>query len=96
MDTTRKTNDDLYTREHLIRVPYVFSDKTDLSRSVSTTYTGKIFTLCSLMAVLVIIAIFQITGGGSTSTGTWFYILSSGVIAVTLIRIITSIIIHNG
>lgn len=96
MDTTRQTNDDLYTREHLIRVPYVFSDKTDSSRSVSTTYTGKIFTLCSLMAVLVIVVIFQFTGGGSTSTGTWFYILSSGVIAVTLMRIITSIIFHNG
>lgn len=95
MDTTRQANDDLYTREHLVRVPYVFSDKTDSSRSVPKTYTAKILTLCSLMAVLAIGVVFQITSGGSMSTGTWFVFLSSGVIAVTLIRIITSIIFHS-
>ena len=35
MDTTRQANDDLYTREHLVRVPYVFSDKTN-SRQFSS------------------------------------------------------------
>jgi hypothetical protein len=95
MDTTHPVNDDLYTREHLVRVPYVFSDKTNLSRSVSKTYTAKTFTLCGVTAVLAIVVLFQFTGGGSMSTGTWFVFLSSGVVAVTLIRIITSIIFHS-
>lgn len=94
MDTAHPVNDDLYTREHLVRVPYVFSDKTGSSRSVSKTKTTKIFTLCSLMAVLAIVVLSRFTGGGSMSAGTWFVFLSSGVIAVTLIRIITSIIFH--
>jgi hypothetical protein len=95
MDTTHPVNDDLYTREHLVRVPYVFSDKTDSSRSISRTYTAKTFTLCSLTAVLAIVVLFQFTGGGSMSTGTLLVFLSSGVVAVTLIRIISSIIFHN-
>jgi len=95
MDTAHPVNDDLYTREHLVRVPYVFSDKTGSSRSVSKTYTAKTFTLCSLTAVLAIVVLYQFTGGGSMSTGTWFVFLSSGVIVVTLVRIITSIIFQN-
>jgi hypothetical protein len=95
MATSHQVSDDLYTREHLVRVPYVFSEKTDSSKSVSKTYTIKIFTLSSLFAVLAIVVLFQFAGGDSMSTGTWFVFLSSGTIAVSLIRIITSIIFQN-